>query len=388
MRAYNERWFTSTVAPALSADYAEAHRVPGDDPDYVVWPARIQASLDAGMHRGQALHRHRRECRETLRLPTLPTRQPIGEERGLLVWDGSNFIDSEGQFWGMRGYSFFLAPKRFVELPLDQFHALLDEPISLGVDTFIIFTQCGNNGPDTASTAQGWTEHFHVQDHPDFYDRILPGICDVLEQRGVRSEFVSHTGAWLMPDLMQQRQHWDRVNDVLRRRSVSHFSRLMNEGNGIDISRFSKPLGVLSCLGTAGGGAACPLLGKSGWDYHGYELRRDLPKMIADAGGGMVELVAGFGDTSRDYDPNDRNNYPGTKRQPFHIEPGRFGPKSLDARNVEDPRIALELGRHAGAGAMGIVGHSTEGIYCRPLEPVTRACFEQLFRGFYSAFVR
>lgn len=53
----------------LATDYLAAGRRVGDDDDWVVWPARYQADVDAGMSAAASLAKHRLEWRAALGLP-------------------------------------------------------------------------------------------------------------------------------------------------------------------------------------------------------------------------------------------------------------------------------------------------------------------------------
>lgn len=67
---YDEQFFIKDVGPLLAADYKAAGRKVGDDPLWVVWPARIQADHDAGMSYPESRAKHRQEWRDAL--PPIP----------------------------------------------------------------------------------------------------------------------------------------------------------------------------------------------------------------------------------------------------------------------------------------------------------------------------
>lgn len=43
---YNEQFYLNRVGPEVLKAYKLANRIPGDDPGYAVWPARVQADID------------------------------------------------------------------------------------------------------------------------------------------------------------------------------------------------------------------------------------------------------------------------------------------------------------------------------------------------------
>lgn len=66
---YNEQFFLNTVGPLIASRYKQAGRQVGDDAAWVVWPARIQYDIAAGMDPSASLAKHDVELCQALGLP-------------------------------------------------------------------------------------------------------------------------------------------------------------------------------------------------------------------------------------------------------------------------------------------------------------------------------
>lgn len=300
-------------------------------------------------------------------LPALPPWTPVGNEDGRLHIDRYDVIDARGQAWLYAGFDSFVGPKRFADSGSVSW---LDEPISLGGNTAILFGMFG--GP-------GWSEQYTPDTDPDFYKR-LPDLIGAVSVRRCRTEYVVFTGAWLMPDKHRQQEHFARVCDILRPFPLV-ILRLANEENGIDFREFKKPDGILSTVGQSNNGASGqPSFGippLPGWDLHCYETARDdLERSLRDAGGGMRELVRGWA------------GFNGTQGPTYIGEPIGFAESLQPGRRSNDPRYALCLAANAAVNSLGAAFHSDDGLNCRPFGLRTRECAEAFFRGLYAGFVR
>lgn len=72
---YNEHFYLTQVGPLFKSRYAQAGRIVGDDPGYAVWPARVQADIDAGLNEAASLAKHDQELCQALGIVT-PTPVP------------------------------------------------------------------------------------------------------------------------------------------------------------------------------------------------------------------------------------------------------------------------------------------------------------------------
>ncbi len=82
MIPYDEQFHLTRTGPTLAADYAEAKRHVGDDPFWVVWPARIDRDVcELGLSYEDSLAKHRLEWRLALGL-SLPFEPAPREYRG------------------------------------------------------------------------------------------------------------------------------------------------------------------------------------------------------------------------------------------------------------------------------------------------------------------
>src|SRR4051812_41164238 len=105
---YDEQFYIDRVGPLLAADYAEAVRRVGDDAQWIVWPARVQADIDGGMNADESLGKHRREWRTALGLdrPSGPTAGTAPAVRGRLRRDG-RFLARDSGWYVWRGLTAF-----------------------------------------------------------------------------------------------------------------------------------------------------------------------------------------------------------------------------------------------------------------------------------------
>lgn len=363
---YDEGHVSATLARIGAVYHAAGRDFPDpSDPQSLVRIARI--SYDCyreGLPWEVAVRKHLQELQtnappDGFGLPALTFGRLNGEDTKALHIDGYSFVEHGGGPVPILGVSLFTLRKRFRELPRPQFHAILDEPLSLGFNTAIVFDCFG--GP-------GWEEELHVNDASHYDD--LPPFLDTMAERKMRTELVAFAGPYLPPD---QQDHWRRVCAVVKDRPLV-FLRLMNEINGIDWRSFSRPAGVISSAGSFGG--ETPPDTPNWGEYDCYEIRRDWPKTLYDAGGGFFELINGY------------SGYPGTHKLTAHIEPLKWGEPDPWGRGDTDPTHARQWAQQAIGASPFIVFHSHDGIYCRPFHPMTRICAQAFARAARVGFVR
>lgn len=92
--AYDEQFFLNRVGPTFFGLYNQAHRIFGDDPQSVVWPARTLADINARMASEASLAKHAEECRYLLGLGPEPS--PVPPPPGSSKYNESFFLSRVG----------------------------------------------------------------------------------------------------------------------------------------------------------------------------------------------------------------------------------------------------------------------------------------------------
>lgn len=127
----------------------------------------------------------------------------------------------------------------------------------------------------------------------NYYDRLGP-FCEKLERFGLRLEFTAFADATLvMPDLMRQLEHWDRVCDALVPYSRLVLCELVNEGdqpvNAMSTQTFPQPEGLISSHGS-NGSQALPV--RPAWSYETFHTN-DASEWWRKGSHNGMELSAG-----------------------------------------------------------------------------------------------
>lgn len=96
---YNEAFYLEQVGPLLAADYVDAGRLVGDDPGWVVWPARVNENIHEGLTPDAALIKTRAEWRAALGFKPSPQPPPSRSAR----WTGAlcipNALPDGSRLW-------------------------------------------------------------------------------------------------------------------------------------------------------------------------------------------------------------------------------------------------------------------------------------------------
>jgi hypothetical protein len=286
-------------------------------------------------------------------IPVLPQRPAVPPLLPLRV-DGYYLATSDGKRWFAKGMTEFLLYMRF--LNGEDIRPVLAECQALGCNIVRVFGMV-TWGP------------LIPRDHPDYYDRI-PAFLDLLAEYRLYCYWTVFCDTRIiLPNVSDQLTHYSRVVEQLRSRP-NVVLELVNEcdanSNYVEIWRFPKPQGLLSCCGSNGGDATPPL---PPFDISDFHARRDLPSAIKDMC--VLELRDGW--------DNSDGRYPGTHGPIWHGEPVGFAETYQADRRWADPRLAAELAGTARGTACGIVYHSDDGVQARPLGPVQRRCAEAFF---------
>lgn len=105
MQPYDEPWIVNVASPEFWRLYQQANRVFGDDPEGMIWIARTQYDIDAGMSQQASLNKHLAECALDLGLaPPDPGVPPPGGGGGgqtlsKLTNDGRYFRNDGGSYF-------------------------------------------------------------------------------------------------------------------------------------------------------------------------------------------------------------------------------------------------------------------------------------------------
>lgn len=286
---------------------------------------------------------------------------------------GIDFI-CDGDFWLFAGYTMHTLPtavkKQNADVP-----ALLREAKSYGANTIVAIGMHRSdwkkaNGFDLDPFEAGWQDVL-----ARMFD--LAAAEDLRVALGVLADAQGY-------DTNQQQRILDMASEVMRGR-WNAIARKGNESNvnGWDPARLHFPDlgGVLTSHGSQGednpnnvNRPYRPFL-----RFGEYEGRRDLPKALIDAGGGMRELQAGFA---------------GWEHVPvplIHVEPAMFHDTSPDMygdRRWTSVSDAVALGVNTSANCAGGAFGASDGMVCRSLQPAAAEMARGYFRGMWGGFKR
>ena len=278
--------------------------------------------------------------------PITLTRQPLSRLRVV----GRFFHDDAGKRI-IVGADSFQAYDRY--LRGEDLRPVFSQLQAFGFNAIRVF------GMDQAIPEQLGRPIFKPQDFGDRYYTDLPAFCDLAAEYGLYVYFVvfADTGR-IMPNQTEQRTHFVRVVEALTHRPNTLGSlgnELRQHENFVDKTQIPRPQGIVFSSGSEGMDVATS---PPWWDFDEFHPRRDRPNAIKDC------CVV------------DHPNY--VKGLPVLIdEPDRFG-----SRGNPDADYA---GLQAGAcreSAMGMVFHSSNGLYALPLDDVTARCAEAFLAAF------
>jgi hypothetical protein len=271
--------------------------------------------------------------------------------------DGRKFRDAENRVWFLKGVSLFMAYWRF--LNGEDIRPLLGQMRDLGSNCIRIFGMAYFVPVNEFGAAP-----FKPQTYGDRYYSQLPAFCGLAAQFGQYLYWCVFTDVRgepnLMPNESDQRRHFDRVVDALRR-TPNTLLELNNEQNAHDFNQvnkaaFPRPSGLASCSGSYGDiGEAIP---GPHWDFVDFHPPRRYPTHIKDC------CVV------------DHPNY--VQGMPVLLgEPDRFGSNG----NPNEEQAALSAGTAAGS-ALGYVFHSRRGTRAELFDEETLRCARANFDAF------
>lgn len=283
---------------------------------------------------------------------------------------GLRFVE-DGHTWVYRGFTDFRLYDRYLagDPSLD---ALMAERREVGANTVRVLgmSHCWEFNPDGGCRVG--VGHFYPQEHSDYYDR-LRGFTDYVGSFGLRVELVVFADAQLvMPDTLAERVHLERV------------LRALGSAPNVLIEIANEPFKNIP----GGAVAATALMEESrGWIWN------DL--LVASGNADFTQVGDNYQLASGDYvtfHPDRKPEWPRTSKDAYDLRDGFAGPPNWSGfhkpvisdepmgadevasgsrSNVPDD-FAYFAAESALAGAGGTF-HSTDGIFSRPLRPITKA---------------
>jgi hypothetical protein len=185
MIPYNEAFHKTRTGPTLTADYQEAHRVVGDDAEWVVWPARIERDVcDVGLTYEQSLIKHRAEWRAALGLGS-----PVTPVTANIIRRGQFFGLSTGAYWTAIECSDFNLLNRFERG--EDIRPVLQQRADCGFNLLRVWTLYDIPGIGSKPTC-------------DFANVRIPHFVSLCAQYGLYVEFTAYTG-------INDPAHWSRL---------------------------------------------------------------------------------------------------------------------------------------------------------------------------------
>lgn len=349
---YDESFFIATVGPTLAADYKEANRHVGDDDAWVVWPARVEADIAAGMNQRASLAKHRIEWRTSLGLnpnpnPTPPIPPSGGGVPNLRI-DGRQFVTDAG-LWSYRGFTDFSLAKRLHDG--EDIRQILRSRKALGANEVRVLMDL-NFGPD-----------WRYEPDPDTRDDILHALLTICEREGLFVEpiFFGNHEVGYYGNIAQHHERLFRLSDVCsgHKNAVPECWNEYDHGPApADPNELSQPSSLMIShgSGTADVDPMPPF-----WTHSTFHPGRsvDWPRKMKSA----MEFE------TASWKPCKVNEPMGADETPT---PGR---RDTDPNNFYDAAATAAL------LTQGALFHSQAGLRSEALGPVQQECAEAFFRG-------
>jgi len=348
---YDESQYLNKVGPLLTADYAEAHRVVGDDAFWVVWPARVQADVDTGLSYDASIAKHRREWRIGLGLNPNPNPTPLPPSGGgvpTLRIDGRNFVTDTG-LWQYRGFTDFSLAKRLHDG--EDIRPILRARKALGVNEVRVLMDL-NFGPD-------WI----YEPDPDTRDQVLALLLSTCESEGMFVEpiFFGNHDVGYYGNASARRERLDRLSEVCRnhKNAVPEAWNEYDHGPApADPAEFTQPTGLLLShgSGTADVDPMAPY-----WTHSTFHPGRSADWPRKNKSAMEFEIASG---------------------KPCKInEPMGAGEVAIGGRRDTNPRNFYDAAVVATLMTQGCLFHSDAGLRSDALGAVQQSCAESFYRG-------
>lgn len=287
-----------------------------------------------------------------------------GEESGWLRTSGVRILTEDGQDWRYRGFTAFKLLQQYCDgVDIDPF---VEHAAAAGARVLRVL-----------GMYEPWIGTFTLaRDDPGRYDACLLGLVRELANHGLRTQFTVFADAQVvMPSVEDQLRHFARVSALLAN-EWNVIGELANEfpKNGIDPSRFSKPVGRVLWSRGSGLGRGDPAVPP--WDIADYHEGRDdeYPRM------NECRLYM-------THEASPTRGIPCLQSEPIGsaevAQPGRRagavpGDAASVSRAVND---FTQMGANFGLQGPGGLCHTDAGIVGGIMGPVQRAMCEGFFRG-------
>lgn len=286
---------------------------------------------------------------------------PAQSGTGLVRIGGQSFtLGANGPLWPWRGCTDFRLYQRYLDG--ENITPILDNRIASGATTLRVLGMMYN------------IANFYPKNYSTYFSS-LPTFCDVLLARGLWLEFTCLADCQYAPlgltQTAEQVAHVSQVVVALAGKSNVFFE-LANEysNNGVDPSKFARPVGILS---SAGWGSPTGDVYLPPWDYVTHHPDRDdqwprKSKDIQDIRDGPFGIPPAIYTT-------------GVKRPVVSDEP--MGAGDVDIPNKRSTVVNDFYWAGAGCALFGAGGtfHSDNGIQSVVFSPTQQACANAWYSG-------
>jgi hypothetical protein len=262
----------------------------------------------------------------------------------------------------------------------DDLRAVLAEAQTLGSTGRRVFAMKPNWSIKVNGRWQDGPDRTIPAEHADYFDRLreLAALTAAAHQQ---LNLVVLVGAPQILSLTEQVQFWDACVAAARECQnmiLSLGNELDAHNQGVDVSAFAWPDGVLTSSGSNGGGANPPAPFLRGpWGYNELHSERRADRI------GLTSTTlhfARYGFAGEGSNPG----FPGTQWDTVDSEPYGFDEEDEPGRRTSDPDAAYLLGLGCGYGAGG-TALSTDGIESVLLRPRQRECTRRFLQGVTAA---